>query len=235
MPSSTVEDYLKQIYQMQLAAPAEQLVSMGKLATAMEVVPGTATSMIKALADSGLVEYEPRGGVRLTHGGEQLALHVLRRHRLVELFLVQVLGLDWSEVHAEAEELEHAISDKVLERIDAHLGHPGVDPHGDPIPSAKGQVADVRHQSLADCPTDRPLRVARIIDQDPAFLQFVERCGLMPGVAVKVEVRDELAGAIWVRPGARPPIPLGTSAAAKILVGDAGGEHAKRRDGKGTG
>jgi DtxR family Mn-dependent transcriptional regulator len=110
MASSTVENYLKQIYLAQPDNP-EELVSMGKLASIMGVVPGTATTMIKALADSGLVEYEPRGGARLTRGGEQLALHVLRRHRLVELFLVKVLGLDWSEVHAEAEELEHAVSD----------------------------------------------------------------------------------------------------------------------------
>jgi DtxR family Mn-dependent transcriptional regulator len=219
MPSSTVENYVKQIYLEQQAdrEPAG-LVAMGRLATAMGVVPGTATSMIKALADSGLVEYEPRGGVRLTHGGEQLALHVLRRHRLVELFLVKVLGLDWSEVHAEAEELEHTISDKVLDRIDAYLGHPAVDPHGDPIPSAKGKVAELRHESLADCATERRFRVARVIDQDPAFLQFVERCGLMPGVAVVVQVRDKLADAVWVRPGERRAIPLGTSAAAMILV-----------------
>lgn len=219
MPSSTVEDYLKQIYLMQLETP--ELVSMGKLAAAMGVVPGTATSMIKTLADSGLVQYEPRGGVRLTHGGEQLALHVLRRHRLVELFLVKVLGLDWSEVHAEAEELEHTISDKVLDRMDAYLGHPSVDPHGDPIPSAKGKVTEIRHPSLADCPVERTFRVARVIDQDPAFLQFVERCGLMPGVTVTVQVRDKLADAVWVRPGDRRPVPLGTSAAAKILVEDA--------------
>src|SRR5690349_12433677 len=204
MPSSTVEDYLKQIYLMQLQTP--ELVSMGKLAGAMGVVPGTATSMIKTLADSGLVEYEPRGGVRLTHGGEQLALHVLRRHRLVEAFLVKVLELDWSEVHDEAEELEHAISDKVLDRIDAYLGHPSVDPHGDPIPSAKGKVADARHKSLADCAPERKFRIARVMDQDPAFLQFVERCGLMPGVLVIVQVRDKLADAIWVRPGDRRPI-----------------------------
>jgi DtxR family transcriptional regulator, Mn-dependent transcriptional regulator len=116
MASSTVENYLKQIYLLQQQDPA-QLVSMGRIASDMRVVPGTATSMIKALADSGLVSYEPRSGVRLTRGGEQLALHVLRRHRLVELFLVKTLGLDWSEVHDEAEELEHAISDKVLDRI----------------------------------------------------------------------------------------------------------------------
>lgn len=217
MPSSTVENYLKQLYLEQLQTPGE-LVPMGRLATAMGVVPGTATSMVKALADSGLVEYEPRGGVRLTRGGEQLALHVLRRHRLVELFLVKVLGLDWSEVHAEAEELEHTISDKVLDRIDAYLGHPSVDPHGDPIPSAKGHVEEPQYQSLAECPVNRPMRVARVIDQDPEFLQFVNRCGLMPGVKVTVEVRDSLAGAVWVRPSERRAITLGTSAAQKILV-----------------
>src|SRR5258706_5415072 len=149
MPSITVESYLKQLYREQQNA-SEELVPMGKLATAMGVVPGTATSMVKALADSGLVSYEPRFGARLTKGGEQLALHVLRRHRLVELFLVKVLGLDWSEVHDEAEELEHAVSDKVLERIDAFLGHPSVDPHGDPIPTSKGKVAPQKLQSLAE-------------------------------------------------------------------------------------
>src|SRR6267378_1260129 len=172
MPSITVENYLKQLY-LEQQNVSEELVPMGKLASAMGVVPGTATSMVKALVDSGLVSYEPRFGAKLTKGGEQLALHVLRRHRLVELFLVKVLGLDWSEVHPEAEELEHAISDKVLERIDTLLGHPSVDPHGDPIPSAQGQVATGRHTSLADSPTGRPLRVARVIDQDPGFLQFV--------------------------------------------------------------
>src|SRR3954447_19928311 len=150
MATSTVEDYLKQLYLEQQSGP-ERLVPMGRLASLMGVVPGTATTMVKALAEARLVEYEPRGGGRLAGGGEQLALHVLRRHRLVELFLVEVLKLDWSEVHEEAEELEHAISDKVLERIDAYLGHPSVDPHGDPIPSAKGKVADARHKSLADC------------------------------------------------------------------------------------
>src|SRR5580698_67087 len=123
MPSSTVENYLKQLY-LEQQAGADPLVPMGRLASAMGVVPGTATSMVKALADSGLVEYEPRGGVRLTSSGRQLALHVLRRHRLVELFLVKVLGLDWSVVHDEADMLEHAISDRVLERMDAVLEYP---------------------------------------------------------------------------------------------------------------
>jgi DtxR family Mn-dependent transcriptional regulator len=217
MPSSTVENYLKQIYLAQVDAP-DRLVSMGRLAGVMGVVPGTATSMIKALADSGLVSYEPRSGVRLTAGGEQLALHVLRRHRLLELFLVKVLNLDWSEVHVEAEELEHAVSDKVLERIDAYLNHPKVDPHGDPIPTARGQVHEQPMQSLANCAIGQPARVARIIDQETAFLQFVNRCGLTPGADVVVQARDEVAQAVRVRAGEGAPSVLGTAVASKILV-----------------
>jgi DtxR family transcriptional regulator, Mn-dependent transcriptional regulator len=220
MPSSTVENYLKQLYLEQQHAP-DQLVSMGRLASVMGVVPGTATSMIKTLADSGLVSYEPRSGVKLTTGGEQLALHVLRRHRLVELFLVKVLGLDWSEVHEEAEELEHAISDKVLERIDTLLDRPSVDPHGDPIPTARGDVRQSPAMSLADCEPGRPVRVARIIDQGPAFLQFVDRCALTPGATVTVNRRDDLAQAVEVRNSRRDAVTLGASVAAKILV-DAG-------------
>jgi len=192
---------------------------MGKLAAAMGVVPGTATTMVKALADSGLVSYEPRGGTKLTRGGEQLALHVLRRHRLVELFLVRTLGLDWSEVHAEAEELEHAISDKVLERIDALLERPSVDPHGDPIPPARGKPQPQQpRQTLSDCQPGKSYRIARVMDQEPGFLQFVERCGLMPGVTVTVEGRDELADSVRIRPRGKDPVTLGTSAAMKILV-----------------
>jgi DtxR family Mn-dependent transcriptional regulator len=218
VPSSTVENYLKQIYVEQQSTGPGELVPMGRLAAAMGVVPGTATSMVKALADSGLVSYEPRGGARLTRGGEQLALHVLRRHRLVELFLVKVLGLDWSEVHAEAEELEHAISDKVLERMDALLDRPRVDPHGDPIPPAKGKPADVTHRSLATCELRKRLRVARVLDQNPSFLQFVERCGLTPGAQLVVESRDPNSAAVIVRPESSPSATFGLDAAAKILV-----------------
>lgn len=218
MPSSTVENYLKRLYLEQQHEPG-QLVSMGKLASVMGVVPGTATTMVKALSDSGLVSYEPRGGVKLSRGGEQLALHVLRRHRLVELFLVKVLGLDWSEVHAEAEELEHAISDKVLERIDALLEHPRTDPHGDPIPPAKGRPQPLpRRNTLADCETGRNYRIARVTDQSTAFLQFVDGRGLVPGVTVVMEGRDEMADAIRVRARGKETVTLGMSAAMKIQV-----------------
>lgn len=217
MPSSTVEDYLKQLWIEQQAA-GDDLVPMGRLAAAMGVVPGTATAMVKTLADSGLVAYEPRSGARLTQGGEQLALHVLRRHRLLEVFLVKVLGMDWSEVHEEAEHLEHAISDKVLERIDALLGHPSVDPHGDPIPSSQGQMIDAALLPLAEAPMHRRLRIARVIDQDAPFLQFLQRTGLLPDTLVTVTAREPLADAITLQTAANPALTLGTAAAHKILV-----------------
>src|SRR5512145_2020644 len=129
LPSSTVENYLKAIYQgqAQLASGA-RLVSMGQVASALNVTPGTATTMIKALAESGLAEYEPYSGVRLTAAGARLAVLVLRRHRLVELFLVQVMGMSWDEVHDEAELLEHVVSERLIERMDEMLGRPTHDP-----------------------------------------------------------------------------------------------------------
>src|SRR5213080_5260910 len=141
LPSSTVENYLKAIYQGQAALVGDvRLVPMGQVAIALGVTPGTATTMVKALAESGLAEYEPYSGVRLSSAGERLAVLVLRRHRLVELFLVQVMGLRWDEVHDEAELLEHVVSDRLIDRMDEMLGRPEVDPHGDPIPDSEGLI-----------------------------------------------------------------------------------------------
>jgi DtxR family Mn-dependent transcriptional regulator len=217
MATSTVENYLKQLYAEQSAAGGGK-VSMGRLAAAMGVVPGTATSMVKALSDSGLVEYEPRGGVRLTSRGEQLALHVLRRHRLLELFLVKILGLDWSVVHEEADNLEHAISDHVLERIDALLAHPTTDPHGDPIPTSKGHLHEPSRMSLADCELGVGYKIARVLDQESEFLKFIDRQGLVPGARVVVEKREPAAQAVKIRIGKNEEVSLGLPAAAKILV-----------------
>src|SRR5262245_62767935 len=152
-PSSTVENYLKAIYQGQSSLPEDgRLVPMGQVAAALRVTPGTATTMVKALAESGLAEYEPYSGVRLSAAGEKLAGLVLRRHRLVELFLVQVMGMKWDEVHDEAEQLEHVVSDRLIERIDEMLGHPTQDPHGDPIPGPDGAMAQRHFDSLLTCP-----------------------------------------------------------------------------------
>lgn len=217
MPTSTVEDYLKTIYQMQQRSKGK-LVAMGKLAKAMNVTPGTATAMIKTLDRSNLVTYQPRSGVHLTDSGEQLALHVLRRHRLVELLLVEILGLDWSEVHDEAEELEHAISDKVLERIDDLLGRPSHDPHGDPIPDPQGQITRQSLRSLAACAAGDSGKVARVTDQDAKFLQFVDQRGLTPGVEIEVVDVNEAADAVTLQPVGGQPVTIGTPAAAKIMI-----------------
>ncbi len=218
MPSSTVENYLKTLFTEQQRRRGD-LVPMGAFASAMRVAPGTATAMVKTLADSGLADYEPRDGVKLTPRGEKLALHVLRRHRLVEQFLVEVLKLDWSEVDQEAEELEHAISDKVLAKIDELLDHPEVDPHGDPIPTSKGKLAERTLTSLVQCALHRPVRIARVLDQNPQFLQFVDRANLKPGAQVVVKQRNELADSVVVS-SRGSSITLGSSSAAKILVED---------------
>ena len=217
MASRTIENYLKQLYLEEQQATSDKPVAMGRLATIMNVVPGTATTMVKALADSGLVKYSPRTGVKLTPAGSQLALHVLRRHRLVELFLVQVVGLDWSEVHDEAEELEHVISDKVLAKIDALLGHPTADPHGDPIPSSTGQVPRSGTESLANCAPGKSVEIVRILDQEPKFLQFVRQHGLTPGERVKVKERNGEADAVVVERRAGK-LTLSTAAAGKFMV-----------------
>lgn len=217
MATSTVEDYLKQILLEQERRDGAR-VPTGQIATALAVTPGTVTTMLKALAESGLVDYEAYGGAELTTAGRQLALHVLRRHRLLELFLVRIVGLDWSEVHAEAERLEHAVSDRVVERIDELLGRPEVDPHGDPIPTAAGEVGATHRATLVDVATGARARVSRIADQDASFLRLVERLGLRPGVRVKVLSRDEAADTLELDLGRGRRAALGLRAAEKIFV-----------------
>lgn len=221
MASSTVEDYLKTLYAVHQSTGGTDNVPIGRLASAMGVVPGTATSMMKALADAGLVEYESRAGVRLSARGEQLALHVLRRHRIVELFLVDVLGLDWSVVHEEADLLEHAISDRVLEKMDLVLGHPTVDPHGDPIPTSKGKLDEPEWISLAVCEVGMPHHVTRVLNQNIDFLQFVERQGLRPGAIVTVEGRDNAADTSTIVVLGRKPTSVSLAVASQILVATA--------------
>jgi DtxR family Mn-dependent transcriptional regulator len=219
LPSSTVENYLKAIYQGQsMLSPGERLVPMGHVASAVGVTPGTATTMVKALAESGLAEYEPYSGVRLSPAGEKLAGLVLRRHRLVELFLVQVMGMSWAEVHEEAEQLEHVVSERLIQRIDEMLGNPTRDPHGDPIPNPDGAIPSRHLESLLTCPIGTPLNVTRVADQDPAFLRFVEVNDLKPGQTIQVETRDPAADSVLLRAKDQRRITIGARAASKLLV-----------------
>ncbi len=218
MASSTVENYIKQIYTLQYEQGKGGLVGMGELATALGVTPGTATSMVKSLAKSEHVEYVPRVGVKLSESGERLALLVLRRHRLVELFLVETLGMEWHEIHEEAETLEHAISDRVLERIDAHLGHPQVDPHGDSIPSATGVIAQRDLVPLDQCEEGQSVTISRIEDQAEGFLQYLVSNNLVPGKRITVTKRDSHAGILSVSFPSGGHCNMGFPAAGKIEV-----------------
>ena len=141
---------------------------------------------------------------------------MLRRHRLVELFLVKVMGMSWTEVHDEAELLEHAVSDRLIDRIDAMLGRPEVDPHGDPIPDAEGMVSLPTYETLMTCPLQQPMRVSRVSDQDREFLEFIERHDLKPGALVQVAERDAAADSVRVK-GSRE-FTIGARAASKVLV-----------------
>lgn len=218
LPSHTVENYLKAIFKAQTVLSRDELVPMGQLAAALGVVPGTATTMVKALAESGLVRYEPYSGVRLTKAGEKLAALVLRRHRLIELFLVKVMGMSWTEVHDEAEHLEHAVSDRLIDRIDEMLGRPSVDPHGDPIPGPEGTVSFPAYETLLTCALHSPMQVSRVSDQDSDFLRFAERHDLKPGQVVEVEERDPVADSVRLRGDGERVVTIGARAASKVLV-----------------
>lgn len=230
MPSSTIENYAKNIYLLAQHSERTQ-VPMGEVAKALGVVPGTATTMVKSLARHGYADYEPRAGVTLNAKGNALALQVLRRHRLIETFLVQTLGMDWSEIHEEAETLEHAVSDRMLSRLDAFLGHPQYDPHGDPIPDASGQIPPRQLRSLSECATGTITRIRRILDQEEAFLRFIQDNGLAPGARIAIRqfnasaqcLEIEVLGkpdteATHTTASPRPLVSIGQQAAAKILV-----------------
>ncbi|HTM53881.1 MAG TPA: metal-dependent transcriptional regulator [Pirellulales bacterium] len=215
MPSLTVENYVKTIYQICLAGDGQ--AATGQLAQALGVSPGTVTSMLKTLGESNLVTYTPYEGVRLTQAGEALALRIVRRHRLIELFLVRTLDLTWDEVHEEAENMEHAVSDRLVDRMDAFLGHPVADPHGDPIPRSDGSYETPASRSLAECSVGDEFLLARVIDQSPEFLRFLSSSGLPLGAEGRVVANGSEAGIVTVKVAGKQTT-LGRAAADKIRV-----------------
>lgn len=217
MASLTVENYVKSIYLIGSRDGDARTVATGELAQALGVSPGTVTGMLKTLAESNLATYAPYEGASLTASGRQLALKVLRRHRLLELFLVRTLDLSWDEVHEEAEHLEHAVSDRLVDRIEEYMGHPSVDPHGDPIPAADGSLAEPSGSPLSEFATGDGFTIVRVVDQDPAFLRYLTDSGLRLGATGDlIENRPE-AGALTVRVGGRV-LALGIEAARRVLV-----------------
>lgn len=216
MASLTIENYVKAIYQIS-SSQDNRPATTGQIAESLAVSPSTVTSMLKTLGESGLATYVKYGGADLTDAGRALALRVLRRHRLIELFLSQTLNLTWDEVHEEAENMEHAVSDLLIDRIDAFLNYPASDPHGDPIPKADGTVAAAATIPLADLAEGECFRIERVLDQAPDFLRYLAETGLKLGAEGSVQSNRAEAGVISLRVGETSST-LSANVAQRVLV-----------------
>lgn len=192
----SVENYLKGIFHLSVKGVR---VKTKILAAHLGVSLPSVTGMLRSLAEEGLADYQPYKGVLLTAEGRRIALRVVRHHRLVEAFLVEALGYRWDEVHEEAEVLEHAVSPRLAAAMERYLGYPKVDPHGDPIPSADGDIAPVNARVLVNVPAGQSATVSRIYDQSPNFLQYLESLGLTPGSPVTVLEHLPFDGPIRIR------------------------------------
>jgi DtxR family Mn-dependent transcriptional regulator len=215
--SRSVEDYLKAIYFLCEGGGA---ASTSAVAEALDVQPASVTGMVKRLAESGYVEHVPYRGVKLTETGSRAALRVLRRHRILETYLTQTLEYPWEDVHREAEQLEHAASDELIERMAAALENPSHDPHGAPIPSPSGEVEETDSLTLAEmAPGDRG-RIRAVRDDDSAGLMEVEAAGLLPGTRVEVVGRTHRPPGLRVRVVERQDseLEIGLSLARRIYV-----------------
>lgn len=214
--STVTQDYLKVIWTAQEWADVKVTTKM--LAEKLGVSPSTTSESIRKLADQGLVSHERYGAVTLTEKGRAAAVLMVRRHRLLETFLVRVLGYGWDEVHDEAEVLEHAVSDRLMARLDATLGHPDRDPHGDPIPALDGSVPSPDAALLADLETGESGTVARISDTDPDMLRYFDQVGVALDCVVTVVEKRPFAGTITVSVADGTDIDLGDIAARAIFV-----------------
>jgi len=190
------ENYAKAIYHLQ--DRSEETVGTGAVAERLGVTPASASAMLKRLADEGLVEHTPYHGVRLTRRGEELALEVIRHHRLLELFLAEVLGMPWDRVHEEAEVLEHHISEELEELIATKLGDPDRDPHGDPIPSRDLALANDSSRALGELEAGEEAVFVRVSDSDASMLRYLEERGIHPGAALVVRGREPFGGPVMV-------------------------------------
>ncbi|HWU47436.1 MAG TPA: metal-dependent transcriptional regulator [Humibacter sp.] len=214
--SSTAQDYLKMIWSATEWSPTP--ITVKQLAERMGVRPATVSDGIRRLADQGMLEHRPYGSIELTTAGRAHAVAMVRRHRLIETFLVETLGYGWDEVHDEAEVLEHAVSDTLVDRIDALLGRPVADPHGDPIPTADGHPRRPDAVRLSEAHAGIPVVVSRISDADPDVLRYLAEKGIRPGTVIELEEHRPYAGDVTVRLGDEDPIVLGAVASDAVWV-----------------
>jgi len=213
--SASVQDYAKAVYALEARTGAA--VSTNELAERLGVTPGSVSAMLRKLADVGLIEHEPYRGVRLTSRGRNVALEVLRHHRLLELFLAEELGMPWDRVHAEAEVLEHVLSEDLEELIAARLGDPRVDPHGDPIPTVEFGIEERRTHSLDELTPGVTGRFVRVSDSDPEMLRYLAGHGIALGDRLEVVDRQPFGGPVFVRFGERE-LPIGGALACAMRI-----------------
>lgn len=214
MPTPATEDYLKTIYKLQENA---EHASTNAVADQMGVSAASVTNMMKRLSESGLVEHRPYQAIRLTDAGRKIALEIIRHHRLLEVYMAEALGFAWDEVDAEAERLEHVISEEFEDKIDAILGYPTTDPHGSPIPSKDGSIATTNHDRLSDMEAGRTVVVRRVTDTDPALLRYLAKLGLRPENTVEVLSKEPFEGPMLLRVGGKERH-VGRQVAHTVLV-----------------
>jgi DtxR family Mn-dependent transcriptional regulator len=194
----SVEDYLKAIYQL---SPEGRPASTSEIANHLALSAPSVTGMVKRLSEHGLLEHVPYRGVQLTGEGRRAALRMVRRHRLIEAYLVEFLGYSWDTVHEEAERLEHAVSDTMIERMAGALGNPSVDPHGDPIPAADGSIHEPAWIALSDVPVGETVEISRVHEGQPERLRYIASLGLKPGVRVTVVSRQPIDDLVTITVG----------------------------------
>ena len=198
MPTPATEDYLKAIYKLQENAGA---ASTNAVADRMGVSAASVTNMMKRLSETGLVEHRPYQAIRLTEAGRKIALEIIRHHRLLEVYMAEALGFTWDQVDAEAERLEHVISEEFEDKIDAMLGYPTKDPHGSPIPAKDGSIVSTKHDRLSDMEPGRTVVIRRVTDTDPALLRYLGKLGLRPDNVVDVLNKEPFEGPMLLRVG----------------------------------
>ena len=216
----SVEDYLKSIFHL---TNQGGFATTSDIAAMLEIAPPSVSGMVKRLSETGLIEHVPYRGVQLTPQGRRAALQMIRRHRILEVYLTQQLGYDWGDVHEEAERLEHAVSEKLIEKMAGALGDPRYDPHGAPIPTAAGDIEEAELFTLADAKIGATIIVRQVGDDDPARLRYLAELGLTPGTHLTVLERQPFNGPTTVRSGSETRV-VGQELAEQLWCADVGGE-----------
>jgi DtxR family Mn-dependent transcriptional regulator len=227
--TAPVEDYLKVIYEIESAGePDDASAGTNEIAETLGIAPASVSGMVRRLAEQGLITHERYRGVRLTEQGRRAALRTIRRHRVIESYLAKALGYPWDRVHDEAERLEHACSDELIDRMASAIGEPTTDPHGHPIPARDGTLAEQHLQQLATVQSGVRVKIERVSDRDGDRLRYLAELGVTPGTVVEVVRREPFEGPITLRIG-RVERVIGPALAAHVLVSLAAGSTEHRR------